>query len=401
MIFKAKEGAIMANGANIPDPDFFRIFTSRIGIKDGAKGDDFTVIVSDRPASVAAVYTQSHFPGHSVPLSRAVTDTGQACGVVVVSKNANVANGPRGDEDARELLALTSTFANIPATEFGIASTGVIGRPYPMDTIRAFFASTLWPEGQSQTFEDAARAIMTTDTHEKISRAAVGDKSIVGIAKGVGMIEPNMATMLSFIFTDAKISPETLKAMFKRVVDKTFNSVSVDSDTSTSDTAIIFANGQTGDVDLDEFERALEGVCLDLTRQIAKDGEGATKLLKVTITGARDDAQAKRVAKAIVNSPLVKTAVHGEDPNWGRIIMAIGKCHEETDIDQHKVRASIGNAEIYPPDDSPEILEAAEAEMRGDEVHIKADLGIADGEWTVYGCDLSKEYVTINADYTT
>ena len=205
-----------------------------------------------------------------------------------------------------------------------IASTGVIGRRYPIEKVRSHLAAGWTPDITEA--EPVAEAIMTTDTHAKTAAATVGDATIVGIAKGVGMIEPDMATMLAFVFTDADLPVADLDPRFRAVVDRTFNCLSVDTDTSTSDTAAVLASGEAGAVDGDEFQAALESVCLDLTRQLAADGEGAETLITVTVDSARDHDQAKRVAKAIVNSPLVKTAVHGADPNWGRIAMAIGKC---------------------------------------------------------------------------
>ena len=189
--------------------------------------------------------------------------------------------------------------------------------------------------------------------------------------------------------------------MFRRVVDRTFNSLSIDTDTSTSDTAIVMANGAAGPVDLDAFEVALGEVALELVRMIASDGEGATTRIEVTVTGARDQAQAKRVAKAIVNSPLVKTAVHGADPNWGRIAMAIGKCREDTDIDPDRVSIAIGGVTLYPGETTDVDLEKAADQLRLDSVDIEVDLGIGPGAATVYGCDLSEGYIRINADYTT
>jgi glutamate N-acetyltransferase/amino-acid N-acetyltransferase len=307
--------------------------------------------------------------------------------------------------DARELRRRAARLVNISAGEMVVASTGVIGRPYPMDRIENYFdgAELAHPDEvfRDQTFEDAAAAMMTTDTHPKVVRARCGKASIVGIAKGVGMIEPDMATMLAFLFTDAEVGPAELDAVFRGVVEHTFNAVSIDTDTSTSDTAVILANGLAGPVDVADFTRAVAEVCLGLTRMIAADGEGATKLLTVTVTGARDDDQARRVAKAIVNSPLVKTAVHGADPNWGRVVMAIGKCRDEDDIDPDRVSVTIGDVAVFPPAAGPDQLEAAAAHMRSDEVLIVADLGIGEGAFTVFGCDLSTEYVHINADYTT
>lgn len=219
------------------------------------------------------------------------------------------------------------------------------------------------------------------------------------------MIEPDMATMIAVLFTDAAVEPTVLDSAFRAAVDDTFNCLSVDTDTSTSDTAIAFASGVAGEVAETELREALEAVCLDLTRQLARDGEGATKLLTVEVTGARDHAQAKRVAKAILNSPLVKTAVHGADPNWGRVAMAIGKCHDDTDIDPERVRIVFGDLETYPAFPGEAELERLTQIMRAEEVTIAVDLGVADtaagGSCTVYGCDLSREYISINADYTT
>jgi glutamate N-acetyltransferase/amino-acid N-acetyltransferase len=224
---------------------------------------------------------------------------------------------------------------------------------------------------------------------------------VVGIAKGVGMIEPNMATMLAFFCTDAELPAADLDRVFRRVVERTFNAVSVDTDTSTSDSAVIFANGQAGPVDLEGFERVLHDAALALVKDIASDGEGASKLIEVHVTGARDDAQAKRVAKTIVNSPLVKTAVHGGDPNWGRVAMAIGKCEDDLDIDQSLVRIGFADFEVYPGQPDAATMTRLVEHLGGAEVLIRADLGIADGEFTVYGCDLTNGYVYINSAYTT
>ena len=215
------------------------------------------------------------------------------------------------------------------------------------------------------------------------------------------MIEPDMATMLAFVLTDAEVPADELDRITRAVVARTFNSLSVDTDTSTSDTGAVLANGAAGAVDPAEFEAALESVCLDLTRQLARDGEGATKLLVVRVDGARDDDQAKRVAKVVLNSPLVKTAVHGADPNWGRVAMAVGKCSDDTDIDQDRVTIRFGGSEVYPTPIGDAELAELEQYLTGDEVTIEVGLGIAAGEWTVYGCDLSDGYVRINADYTT
>jgi glutamate N-acetyltransferase/amino-acid N-acetyltransferase len=382
-------------------PRGFAAHVANVGIRDAT--DDFVVVASDRPCTSAAVFTRSRFAGPSVVLSRLHAAGGDLQVVVTVSKNANVATGARGAADAAELAAGVATAVGVRPEQVLVASTGVIGRPYPMDRVRAGLAGMAVPLPERDALA-AARGIMTTDTVPKTARAACGTggtASVVGIAKGVGMIEPDMATMLTFLFTDVAVAGPDLDRIFRRVVERTFNSLSVDTDTSTSDTAAILANGAAGPVDLDELEAAVGAVCLDLTRQLARDGEGATKLLTVTVAEARDDTQAKRVAKAILNSPLVKTAVHGADPNWGRVAMAVGKCSDDTDIDEDRVTIRFGDQELYPTPVDESGLARLEEYLRGDEVHIAVSLGIATGTWTVYGCDLSDGYIRINADYTT
>jgi glutamate N-acetyltransferase/amino-acid N-acetyltransferase len=327
---------------------------------------------------------------------------GRARGVVVISKNANVATGATGMANAREVVAGVASALDCQANEVLIASTGVIGRQYPMDAVRAGLAAI--PKILRDTNAEAvARGIMTTDTVHKIEEAHVSGSTarVVGVAKGVGMIEPNMATLITMLFTDAAIEPNELDAMFRRVIDKTFNCVSVDTDTSTSDTAIVLASGAAGAVDHAALEGALFDVALSLTKQVARDGEGAEKLIEVRVERARDAHQAKVVAKAIVNSPLVKTAVHGADPNWGRVAMAIGKCSEFVDIDQDRVVISFGDQEVYPTQLAVGDLDALSAYMRGTDVVIRVALNTGDASATVWGCDLTDGYVRINADYTT
>lgn len=379
-------------------PRGFHVHTGVAGLGDDGR-DDFTILVSDTPAVVSGMFTRSRFAGPSVLLSRAACADQRARGVVVLARNANVATGAAGARDAAEVRDGVAAALGVPTDELFIASTGVIGVPYPMASIRAAIDALSYPTGTD--FDAAARAIMTTDTHPKIIRGTCGNATIVGIAKGVGMIEPNMATMLTFFCTDADLSPADLDGIFRSVVQRTFNAVSIDTDTSTSDSAAIIANGQAGPVDLAEFETALYESALHLVREIARDGEGATKLIEVRVTGARDTAQAKRVAKAIVNSPLVKTAVHGGDPNWGRVAMAIGKCEDDLDIDQDAVRIGFADFEVYPVRLDATTLDRLVEHLRGDDVLIRADLGIAAGEFTAYGCDLTHGYVHINASYTT
>ncbi|MFD4999567.1 bifunctional glutamate N-acetyltransferase/amino-acid acetyltransferase ArgJ [Streptomyces buecherae] len=381
-----------------PSPRGFRSRAAALGIKDEA--DDFAVVVSDVPAVVSAVFTRSRFVGPSVTLSRESAATGWARGIVTIARNANVATGAQGMANAREVRSLVAEAAGLAPEELLIASTGVIGRQYPMERVRAGLARLGWPLPEAD-LEAAARAIMTTDTVAKHVALPCGDATIAAIAKGVGMIEPNMATLLVFFFTDAEVEQPVLDRVFRRVVDRTFNALSIDTDTSTSDSAAIFANGLAGPVAEAEFEAVLYQAALRLVRSIAADGEGAGKLIEVRVTGARDDAQAKRVGKAVVNSPLVKTAVHGADPNWGRVAMAVGKCEDDLDIDPAKVTIHFGDVETYPAPATDETLAAATAHLGGDEVVIAVDLGIASGAFTVYGCDLTDGYIRINADYTT
>ncbi|HTN81415.1 MAG TPA: bifunctional glutamate N-acetyltransferase/amino-acid acetyltransferase ArgJ [Acidimicrobiales bacterium] len=379
-------------------PAGFRAHVANIGIKDDT--DDFVVIAADQPCAASAVFTKSRFSGPSVALSRSHVADGALQAFVVISKNANVATGDHGLADAEEVVQGVATAIGCAPDDVLIASTGVIGRRYPMDKVRAHLA--LLPRRFGGTdAEPAARGIMTTDTFAKVASASVGAASVVGIAKGVGMIEPDMATLIALFLTDASVEVGVLDAMFRRVMDHTLNAVSVDTDTSTSDTAAIMASGAAGHVDVLELETALDAVALSLTRQIARDGEGATKLLTVTVDGARDEQQAKRVAKAIVNSPLVKTAVHGADPNWGRVAMAVGKCSDDTDIAQDDVVIRFGGQELYPKPVGDDDLAALTKYLAGDDVLIHVSLGIGTAAFTVYGCDLSDGYVRINADYTT
>jgi glutamate N-acetyltransferase/amino-acid N-acetyltransferase len=337
-----------------------------------------------------------------VLISREHVARGWARAVVVVSKNANVANGPGGLADARELVDGVAARLGCDPADVLVASTGVIGRRYPIDRIREGVAAM--PQRPSGTSADAAaRGIMTTDTVAKVAAATIGQgpARVVGIAKGVGMIEPDMATMIAVLLTDAELEPAELDRRFRAAVDVTFNCVSIDTDTSTSDTAVILASGAAGPVEAGAFAAALGEVCLTLTKLIARDGEGAETLIEVTVDAARDRAQAKRVAKAIVNSPLVKTAVHGADPNWGRVAMAVGKCSDDTDIDPERVVIRFGGTEVYPTRVDDDGLAALADHLRGSEVSIHVSLGTGDATATVWGCDLTAGYVRINADYTT
>jgi len=379
-------------------PKGFRAHVANIGIKDDT--DDFVVVATDSPCTASGLFTTSSFAGPSVVVSREHLSTPTAQAVVVISKNANVATGAEGLANAREVVAGVAERLGCSPSDVLIASTGVIGRQYPMDRVRRGVAAISSP----LPFTDAQRVaagIMTTDTVAKIAEASVGAARIVGVAKGVGMIEPNMSTMITLLLTDADVAAADLSSIFRRVVDRTFNCVSIDTDTSTSDTAIVMASGAAGTVDLDAFERSLGEVAESLTKQIARDGEGAEKLIEVTVQQASSPEQAKLVAKAIVNSPLVKTAVHGAYPNWVRVAMAIGKSTTADEVDQSQVVICFGNQEVYPTEVDDTGLDALAKYMRGSEVRIVVSLAAGNASATVWGCDLTDGYIRINADYTT
>ncbi len=381
-------------------PRGFRCHVANIGIKDDS--DDFVVVVADTPCSASGLFTKSSFAGPSVVVSRRNLADLRAQAVVVVSKNANVATGPQGLANAEEVVTGVADRLGVAVADVLIASTGVIGRQYPMDRVRAGLAAL--PSSPAGTdARTVAAGIMTTDTVMKTAEATIvgSGARVVGVAKGVGMIEPDMATLITLLFTDADVAADELDAVFRRVIDRTFNCVSVDTDTSTSDTAIVLASGVAGAVTPAALEAALHDVALSLTKQVARDGEGAETLIEVHVDGAADVVQAKRVAKAIVNSPLVKTAVHGADPNWGRVAMAVGKSTNDTEVDQTKVVIRFGTQEVYPAPVDDRGLDALAAYMRGDEVRIHVSLCAGSAEATVWGCDLTDGYVRINADYTT
>jgi glutamate N-acetyltransferase/amino-acid N-acetyltransferase len=381
-----------------PRPRGFRVHVLESGVAQDGR-PDLAIAVSEVECRSAAMFTQSRFAGPSVLLSRPVAATGAVQGVVVVSRNANVATGPDGAHDAAEVRELAGRLVGVPAERLVISSTGVIGRSYPMPAVRERLGTATAADSVAG-WSDFAAAIMTTDTTPKLVRASVGAASIVAAAKGVGMIQPNMATMLTYFFTDAELEQPLLDEIFRSVVELSFNALSIDSDTSTSDTAVILANGAAGPVDEAEFRATLLRLAQELVIKIARDGEGASKLLTVRVTGARDRNQAKRVGKSVVNSPLVKTAVHGSDPNWGRVVMAIGKCQDDLDIDQDVVRVEMCGRRVYPERPTEAELERLRGLMDGDTVPIEIDLGIGESEFTVYGCDLSEGYVRLNSSYT-
>ncbi|ODG99247.1 ornithine acetyltransferase [Nostoc sp. KVJ20] len=383
---------------NFEIPKGFSSFVSNLGIKDNT--DDFVLVKSEVPCVADGVFTQSLFAGPSVTISRRNLTDAQAQGIIVISKNANVANGAIGVADAEEIIQLVATETGIAAQDIVIASTGVIGRRYPIEKIRGSL-SGIGTKLTTADFEKAAVGIMTTDTVPKLATRQIGNAKLIGIAKGVGMIEPNMATLLAFFFTDAAIPKDILPAIFRPIIDKTFNCLSVDTDTSTSDSAVILANGLAGEVSQQEFTQALQEIAHELVLKIAQDAEGATKVIEVTVDTAIDYAQAKRVAKAIVNSPLVKTAIYGADPNWGRVAMAIGKCEDDKEINQEKVVIKFDFIQVYPDTYSEEKLEQLQKIMSQEKVNIHVSLNIGEAAATVWGCDLSEGYIDINGKYST
>lgn len=381
-------------------PEGFVARATNFGIKDETL--DFVTVLGVPGTVGVSVYTKSRFAGASVILSRELSARGTTRGVIVLSKNSNVATGDEGMRNAREIVEKTAELQQCRAEDLVIASTGVIGRQYPMGKIRDGIASLRSVE-ETHDASLVARAIMTTDTRAKLAEATVaGSRArVVGVAKGVGMIEPDMATHISLVFTDAAMSRADLDVAFRWCVERTFNRVSIDTDTSTSDTSVCLASGTAGHVDPAAFREALYAVLLSLTKQIARDGEGAQRIIEVRVDQARDEEQAVTVARAIVNSPLVKTAVHGADPNWGRVAMAVGKCSQYLDIDQQRVIIRFGAQEVYPRQLDVAGLADLSSYMKSDEVVIHVSLATGTSSATVWGCDLSDGYVRINADYTT
>ncbi|PHR22315.1 MAG: bifunctional ornithine acetyltransferase/N-acetylglutamate synthase [Hoeflea sp.] len=398
--------------AELPPVAGVRIETAAAGIKYQNR-TDVMLMVFDKPAAVAGVFTSSKCPSAPVDFCRANLSGGKARALVVNSGNANAFTGQKG-RAATELTAKSAAEAvGCSQDEVFLASTGVIGEP--LDATK--FATVLDQMAVSANGDrwlDAARAIMTTDTYPKVAtRTARIDGVTVtlnGMAKGAGMIAPDMATMLSFIVTDAAIDPSALQAMLSRHVGSTFNAVTVDSDTSTSDTLLVFATGAAAehgagtvhsatDPRARSFSKALAELMEDLAVQIVRDGEGARKQVEITVTGAASAKAAGRIARSIANSPLVKTAVAGEDANWGRIVMAVGKAGEKAERD--KLAIWFGDVRVAVDGErDPDYSEAAASEvMKKDEIAIRVDLGIGRGKARVFTCDLTKAYVEINGDY--
>ncbi len=390
---------------DLPVIDGVRFATIAAGVRYQGRTD--VMLAELAPGStVAGAFTRSATRAAPVLDCQAkigaTSDTGAA--ILVNSGNANAFTGKGGVTAVEAITSAVADVCNIPQSRVFTSSTGVIGEPLPHDRITAVLAD-LKGALSDKGISDAAKAIMTTDTFPKGARAEVEidgkTVSIAGIAKGSGMIAPDMATMLVYIFTDAVVSQPALQKMLSTHTDSTFNCITVDSDTSTSDSLILAATGASG-VDASEsdaFSEALHGVMLNLAHQVVQDGEGATKFVEIAVTGAATDDDAKIHGMAIANSPLIKTAIAGEDPNWGRVVMAVGKSGAAADRDRLSIR--FGDIEVAKdgwrsPDYSEE---AAAAHMKGQNITIGVDLGLGDGKATVWTCDLTHGYIEINADY--
>ena len=387
-----------------------RMAAMEAGIKYSGR-KDLLLMVFDQPTSVAGVFTTSKCPSAPVDWCRKSLDTnGQAKALVVNSGNANAFTGTKGRDAVQMTADAAAKVVGCSPDEVFLASTGVIGEPLDASLFGGHLA-TLNESSEADQWQDAAEAIMTTDTYPKLAHARFeldGETcTINGIAKGSGMIAPDMATMLSFVVTDAPIASPVLQELLSQLVVGTFNAVTVDSDTSTSDTLMLFA---TGSVAADEitsiddsrvagFKEALQTVLHDLAMQIVRDGEGATKQVEVHVTGAVDNASARQIAKSIANSPLVKTAVAGEDANWGRVVMAVGKAGEPADRDLLAISFGDIRVAVAGERDLDYSEDAASEVMRQDEITIGVDIGLGDGSAKIWTCDLTKEYVAINGDY--
>lgn len=376
-------------------PRGFRCASRNVGLKPTAR--DLTLFASDVDCAAAAVFTRNHFPGAPVVLGRETLKGGILRAIIANSKVSNVATGARGVDNARRMAAAAAMELGTDAGKVLVSSTGVIGVPLPIDKIeRGVVGMSHELQGDPLV---GAEGIMTTDTHPKALSARVGDATITWVAKGSGMIEPNMATMLSYIFTDAAFDAATLDGLLREAVSSSFNRLSVDTDTSTSDTCVLMANGMAGAVDRAAFLSVLRDGCLRMTETLARDGEGATRLIRVEVRGALSDGEAHTVAKSVVNSPLVKTMVHGADPNVGRLLMAVGKCFDCT-IRPASTHAWINGFQVVQHGERLEFDDAVVREtLSRDTVDLAIDLGVGNGEARAYGCDLTKGYVEENAAY--
>jgi len=387
-----------------------RLATAQAGIRYKGRTDVLLALL-DEGTTAAGVFTKSKCPSAPVEWCRANLKGGKSARALVVnSGNANAFTGKSGRESTKLTAQIAAKATGCKTGEIFLASTGVIGEP--LDATKfAPVMDDLAARARAGDFLDAAKAIMTTDTFPKVATATakIGTTkvTICGIAKGAGMIAPDMATMLSFVFTDAAIAAPALQAMLKDGVGNTFNAVTIDGDTSTSDTLMLFATGKAGnrriaraaDPKLKAFKKALDGVLANLAEQVARDGEGARKLVEITVEGATSNASARRIAMSIANSPLVKTAIAGEDANWGRVVMAVGKAGEPADRDKLSIWfGGIRVAHKGARDSGYDETKVSE-KMKEQVIPLKVALGMGKGRDRVLTCDLTKEYVAINGDY--
>jgi glutamate N-acetyltransferase/amino-acid N-acetyltransferase len=381
---------------------------ARAGYKNWDRAD-LTFAELAEGTSVAGVFTKSACASSEVELGREQVTLGSARALVVNAGNSNAFTGVRGREAVEQIMAQVAEALDCKPSEVLVSSTGVIGVPLPKDKARAGIAAVL--KAEPVEWEEAASAIGTTDTFTKgaAASAMLGETCVhmAGIIKGSGMIAPDMATMLGYIFTDAAVEPAFLQEMLSKANDATFSCITVDGDTSTSDTVLAFATGRAGnqplaswdDAGADAFYAALLQICRDLAQLVVRDGEGAQKFIEIAVTGAVDDASARRVGLSIANSPLVKTAIAGGDANWGRVVMAVGKAGEPADRD----KLSIGFGGTWAARDGQPLADYDEApvakHLEGQEIRLDVDLGMGEGRATVWTCDLTHGYISINADY--
>jgi glutamate N-acetyltransferase/amino-acid N-acetyltransferase len=393
----------------VTSPKGFLAGAVRAGIKKTTSDKlDLGILFSEKPCAAAGMFTRSRIKSAPVMLDYEKLKSGRVVAVVANSGCANAYTGKQGMADAVEMAEMTAGKLKADPVEVLVCSTGVTGQLLPMDLIKENIKKITVSRGGGH---DLARAIMTTDTVPKEAAVSVSDGeskyTIGGIAKGSGMIHPNMATMFGFLTTDAALEPDFLKSALKRAVDNSFNMISVDQDTSPSDTVLLMANGLAGGKKIGKgsrragiFQRALDMVCVHLARALARDGEGANRLITATVGGASGKKDARKAAKSIIGSTLVKTAVYGGDPNWGRIIMALG--HAEIDVELEKIDMSIGEVGVLKAG-KPLLFEedAVIRVLKQNEVPISVNLNLGSASATAWGCDLSEEYVLINSEYMT
>ena len=389
----------------------FRFAGVQSGLRSEPNRRDLALVVSDGPATAAGVFTQNRVRAAPVRVCQERVPAADVRGVVICSGNANACTGQRGLDDARRMTAVAAEVVGCRDTQMLVCSTGVIGRQLPMPIIEAGIrAAAPRLEATAAALDDMAHAILTTDTRIKVFTRTLpldgGDVILTGVAKGAAMIGPNMATMLAFVFTDAAFTPAVLAPLVRNAAAKTFNCVSVEGHTSTNDTLLVLANGQSkvaplsGD-GLPRFAGALTEVCGDLARAIASDAEGATHLVTIDVEGARNDAEAHRVAKAVAESALVKTAIYGADPNWGRIVSAAG--YSGVAFEEQDLSLWLGETLLYDKG-TPLPFDAAAVSAflkREREIHMRLRFTLGNGRCRFWTCDLTEEYIKLNADYTT